>query len=510
VSVTKQTDHQDQAVALLPSQDKDKTNTESLVKSLAKPIQTFEDTAYLVLTGFLLDTAIGVQLDVLGDIVGQSRLGFDDTTYRSYIRARIAANTSSGTTDTLTNIASLVVNDSAATFELENQSPAAFVLRTIGVVLDDATANILIDFLVDAKAAGVRALSEYFTVAASLTFSFATSTFADGAISGSSTTLTVDSTAKFPASGTLRLSAGLAVDENVTYTSKTATEFTCSATANAHVDDTTIQLVQTGRHAWGDEAAAGTGGYLKGVKDARYETPAQAFPVTAALLAEKLGADTTVNLATTIHTFQETTAPVVDLVGDHDLTDVATPTYDVATWYLRNRRAVQMDAGADGLEEAVDTTWPALDTGKVYIMGVFRATTTGLADIVEKRASSFGEGFEIRVNASGYLEANIEDNATASVTLTIGVDHCDGEEHWFLFMHDPVGLVCELHSDLGDDTGVLPGGTFSNSNPYSIGNSSNRSAPVGLEMVYHAVLEGAACDNIDETNLATFWVGPPV
>lgn len=43
-----------------------------------------------------IDTAIGVQLDKVGEIVGESRQGRDDETYRQYIRFRVFINISKG------------------------------------------------------------------------------------------------------------------------------------------------------------------------------------------------------------------------------------------------------------------------------------------------------------------------------------------------------------------------------------------------------------------------------
>lgn len=43
-----------------------------------------------------IDTAIGIQLDKVGDIVGETRQGRDDETYRQYIRFRVFINISKG------------------------------------------------------------------------------------------------------------------------------------------------------------------------------------------------------------------------------------------------------------------------------------------------------------------------------------------------------------------------------------------------------------------------------
>lgn len=80
-------------------------------------------------SAFDLDSAVGAQLDILGQIIGQGRtVGFqpsggvspvlDDTTYRTLLRARIAQNTWDGRIDSLQAIwqdlfpgGSIAIND---------------------------------------------------------------------------------------------------------------------------------------------------------------------------------------------------------------------------------------------------------------------------------------------------------------------------------------------------------------------------------------------------------------
>jgi hypothetical protein len=46
-----------------------------------------------------IDNSAGVELDAIGRIVGQPRLGADDATYRLYLRARIISNDSTGSSE---------------------------------------------------------------------------------------------------------------------------------------------------------------------------------------------------------------------------------------------------------------------------------------------------------------------------------------------------------------------------------------------------------------------------
>jgi len=97
---------------------------------------------------------------VIGKLVGQPRNGLVDNDYRRFVRARIATNRSSGTSEEALNIARLVLGDQTAVLDLDLQGIAAFVLRVLAIPISASLASILIGFLRDAKSAGVRAILE--------------------------------------------------------------------------------------------------------------------------------------------------------------------------------------------------------------------------------------------------------------------------------------------------------------------------------------------------------------
>lgn len=162
---TQITDHGARALARLKHQFKDKPKIESFLNALTAQGQELETALFALLTERGIDDAVGVQLDALGDIVGQPRNGLDDDDYRRFVRARIATNKSRGTVAEILKVARLVIDDDAAAFELELQPPAAVVLRLADIVVSDDLADILIGFLRDVSAAGVRMILEYPTVA---------------------------------------------------------------------------------------------------------------------------------------------------------------------------------------------------------------------------------------------------------------------------------------------------------------------------------------------------------
>lgn len=136
-------------------------NIVKLLSALIAPAQDLENTFQQLRTMRNVDTAEGVQLDVLGRLVGQGRGGMDDDTYRRMIRARISVNRSKGTIRDAITVAILVVDDDDANIVVDNQGHAAFVLRVDDAPLPDSVANILIGMLRDTVAAGVRVILEW-------------------------------------------------------------------------------------------------------------------------------------------------------------------------------------------------------------------------------------------------------------------------------------------------------------------------------------------------------------
>ena len=135
-------------------------NIVNLLTALVTPCTAIEAAFQQLFTERFVDTAIGAQLDIVGKIVGQDRNGMSDDDYRRYCRARIATNRSRGTVEDLLKIAGLVIGDPAATLVEDTQGVAAYVLRWGATVPPANVADILIDFLTAADAAGVRGILE--------------------------------------------------------------------------------------------------------------------------------------------------------------------------------------------------------------------------------------------------------------------------------------------------------------------------------------------------------------
>ncbi len=150
--------HTADALLRLIDQYKDKPRMAAFVSAFTDRVQDIEDALYLTFFESAIADAVGAQLDVLGDVVGQKRQGMVDDEYRSFIYARIKVNRSDGKLEQLLEILSLILNgqDTPPTDPIEatEMYPCTVLLEAYGV-----TANPFItwrDFLEPAAAGGVR------------------------------------------------------------------------------------------------------------------------------------------------------------------------------------------------------------------------------------------------------------------------------------------------------------------------------------------------------------------
>lgn len=97
-------DHIEIARERMISQFKDKPNLDALLDIFMTEVQELETTYIDLLLMRGLDTAVGVQLDILGQHVGVIRLGLSDTDYRARLKLQIDINNSDGTESTIASI----------------------------------------------------------------------------------------------------------------------------------------------------------------------------------------------------------------------------------------------------------------------------------------------------------------------------------------------------------------------------------------------------------------------
>jgi hypothetical protein len=101
-----------------------------------------------------LDTAEGVQLDGLGDIVGEPRGNKDEETYRRFIRIRVLVNNSDGKIEQLYSILRGLLGEGFIA-DIQDSFPAGIVVY-VGSPLDPLTPEDVNRLLRKAKGGGIR------------------------------------------------------------------------------------------------------------------------------------------------------------------------------------------------------------------------------------------------------------------------------------------------------------------------------------------------------------------
>jgi hypothetical protein len=130
------TDHVAQGLALFIEYFQNKPNLAALTSSYLNQIQEIENVFFDVLTKRYIANAKDAQLDTLGRIVGQPRIGATDDIYRLWILARIRANVSNGRADDIIQVAQLVLQ--GLSFTYDDYYPASFVVDVTEPMTVDA------------------------------------------------------------------------------------------------------------------------------------------------------------------------------------------------------------------------------------------------------------------------------------------------------------------------------------------------------------------------------------
>ena len=152
----------------LAYQFQDLPNFEAILIAWLNRIQEIEDVLWELIDERTIDAAVGVQLDGIGAIVGEPRLGKTDDKYRLFIKARRLVNLSSGTVPELIEILGLLTEN---TIEYRVEYPAGFSLIVADILaLPESVALILSDAVV----AGVAVHLNYADVLDTAAFTFAT------------------------------------------------------------------------------------------------------------------------------------------------------------------------------------------------------------------------------------------------------------------------------------------------------------------------------------------------
>lgn len=127
--IEKINNHREQALKRLLEQYKDKPNFIEMITIYTKQIQEIENMFFDLLEKRGIDEAEGAQLDGIGTILNQSRIGLSDDNYRGLLYSKIAEYNSEGTIEDILNIARLVIR--ADSYELQEYYPASFILTAV-------------------------------------------------------------------------------------------------------------------------------------------------------------------------------------------------------------------------------------------------------------------------------------------------------------------------------------------------------------------------------------------
>lgn len=150
---TQITTHEADALNRLLYQYKGKSNIESLIKDICTTqIQELENAIIPLFTRLSINDSVGLQLDNIGTIVGQSRLGLSDIVYRLFLKAKIGANVSEGDIPRVIDVWKLITN--ANIVQLLEAFPAEVDLY-YDVPLDDSLKDLAFDLIQKVVGAGI-------------------------------------------------------------------------------------------------------------------------------------------------------------------------------------------------------------------------------------------------------------------------------------------------------------------------------------------------------------------
>lgn len=131
---------------------------QAMAAMLAVQSQDLEEAAQTLLAIVDINTAEGAQLDLLGRVVQQQRLGASDAIYRMYLKARILVNRSGGSPEHLYKVFNALLGPLG--YSVTPGGTKQFVLR-IWSTVTTAQSQIAAVFLRDAKEAGAAGVLEF-------------------------------------------------------------------------------------------------------------------------------------------------------------------------------------------------------------------------------------------------------------------------------------------------------------------------------------------------------------
>jgi hypothetical protein len=140
MTLSKKTTHVSEAILNLIAKFTDQPNFQAMITALVNQVQEVENALFELIDERTLDTAVGVQLDGIGSILGEDREGKSDSDYRTALRARILLNIGSGTPEELIEMVSLLTG--SKNNELTEYHPAALTIFVLGALTFTEASNV--------------------------------------------------------------------------------------------------------------------------------------------------------------------------------------------------------------------------------------------------------------------------------------------------------------------------------------------------------------------------------
>lgn len=160
---------------------RNKTTWNAWIDSVLAPqFDALESSAQSLFSALDIDNSSGTELDVIGRVVGQTRLAADDPTYRLYLRARIVANQSSGTPENIYSVFAALYGIAARFIATTAQMGDKAFTLTVLTVLTRTQALVGVGFLTDSKEGGARGVLEWQENPSSALFTFDSTNAAQG------------------------------------------------------------------------------------------------------------------------------------------------------------------------------------------------------------------------------------------------------------------------------------------------------------------------------------------
>lgn len=121
--------HQRDGLKRLLSQYKGRPNIEGILKTYLRQIQAIEDVLFTFFDILDPETAVGAQLDLIGNLIDEDRLGQSDDFYRIRIQTRIFILRNNGTIPVVIKVYKAMMQ--AQQIEYYPEYPAAFRMDAI-------------------------------------------------------------------------------------------------------------------------------------------------------------------------------------------------------------------------------------------------------------------------------------------------------------------------------------------------------------------------------------------